>query len=285
MSRFTTRARELLSSAKKGDPIPRISNSVNAEGLWPASLEVEADKAASILRSFFCDGFIVPYRTLAVCEQQVSNQRSSSIQLASCNSFPVQIIRKCRGLAIFHVLRDGLGSPQASGSGVVVSRLADGTWSGPSTILVDHNPGLLSPDTDALDVVLVINSGMKSLSDSVVALQKCLDIAAGPIAQGGPGSTQASTWSYAKSKGERVEIDLSSLRFREAADENARFYGVEGVSGSEILSGQVKAPSGVSDHLSRTLHVMDNQSGSLSGLPKPGKCPGDRRIKAASSGT
>ena len=69
MSRFTTRAKELFSAAKAGDPIPRLDRCVDAESLWPTTLEIEADKAASILRSFFCDGFIVPYRRFAVLEQ------------------------------------------------------------------------------------------------------------------------------------------------------------------------------------------------------------------------
>jgi hypothetical protein len=71
------RALELIKTVKSGEPVLNLKRSVAAETLWPAALEKEADKAASILRSFFVDGFIVPYRTLGTCPQQV---RRRSVQ-------------------------------------------------------------------------------------------------------------------------------------------------------------------------------------------------------------
>jgi hypothetical protein len=71
MSQLKSRALELLKTVKTGEPILNLDRSVAAETLWPATLEKEADKAASILRSFFLDGFIVPYRTLGKCPQHV----------------------------------------------------------------------------------------------------------------------------------------------------------------------------------------------------------------------
>lgn len=69
MSAFKAKVSELFSAAKSGEP--RLDRSVTADSLWPASVEKESDKAAIILRSFFVDGFVVPYRTLATCSQQV----------------------------------------------------------------------------------------------------------------------------------------------------------------------------------------------------------------------
>jgi hypothetical protein len=71
MPQFKNRALELLKTVKSGEPILNLDRSVAAETLWPATLEKEVDKAASILRSFFLDGFIVPYRTLGKCPQHV----------------------------------------------------------------------------------------------------------------------------------------------------------------------------------------------------------------------
>lgn len=206
----------------------------------------------------------------------------------------LQIIRKCHGLAVFHLLRDGFHSAAASGSGILTTRLPDGKWSGSSAILIDNKASFPS-DVNVVDVVLVINDehGMNALLDSVVALQKYLTVAPGPIPRSGApqgqssttGSASSSAWAYVKSKGELVEMDLSSLVIREAAEENGRFYGVDGVSGREILSGQAKAPSGVADQLSSTVRTLDQQSSDLSGLPKPGKCPGDRRVRAPTGRT
>ncbi|WPH03537.1 SH3 domain-containing protein [Acrodontium crateriforme] len=271
MSRFTARAKELFSAVKTGDPIARLDRSVDAETLWPGTLEQAAEYAASILRSFFFDGFIVPYRTLGVCDQQ--------------------IIKKCHGLAVFHLLRDGLNSPTANGNGVLITRLPDGKWSGASAILIDNNTPFPS-GVDVMDVVLVINDkhAMDTLMDDTVAVSKCLTVAPGAIPQSetqtsqslhGP-PDQAQVWSYAKSKGELVEFDLGSIVIREEATQNETFYGIAGISRREILSGQVKTPS-IRNHLSSTVDQLDKQTGSLSGLPRPGRCPGDCRVKVASN--
>lgn len=71
MPQIKSRALELIKTIKSGEPVLNLSRSVAADTLWPAALEREADKAASILRSFFFDGFIVPYRTLGTCPQNV----------------------------------------------------------------------------------------------------------------------------------------------------------------------------------------------------------------------
>ena len=71
MPQIIGRALELIKTIKTGEPVLNLDRSVAAENLWPAALEKETDKAASILRSFFIDGFIVPYRTLGTCPHQV----------------------------------------------------------------------------------------------------------------------------------------------------------------------------------------------------------------------
>ena len=71
MPQIIGRALDLIKTIKTGDPVLNLDRSVAAENLWPATLEKETDKAASILRSFFIDGFIVPYRTLGTCPHQV----------------------------------------------------------------------------------------------------------------------------------------------------------------------------------------------------------------------
>jgi hypothetical protein len=71
MPQILSRALEAIKIVKTGEPILNLDRSIAAEALWPANLEQESDKAASILRSFFLDGFIVPYRTLGKCPQHV----------------------------------------------------------------------------------------------------------------------------------------------------------------------------------------------------------------------
>lgn len=54
---------------------------------------------------------------------------------------PEQVIRNAKGLAIFTTMRTGLWVSGAGGSGVLVARKADGTWSPPSGIML-HTAGL-----------------------------------------------------------------------------------------------------------------------------------------------
>jgi hypothetical protein len=79
ISHFKSRALDLIKTVKTGEPVLNLDRSVAAESLWPDALEKEADKAASILRSFFLDGFIVPYRTLGTCPQQVRRRHARGI--------------------------------------------------------------------------------------------------------------------------------------------------------------------------------------------------------------
>jgi lipid-binding SYLF domain-containing protein len=186
-----------------------------------------------------------------------------------------------------HVLRAGLHSPTASGSGVIVSRLPDRKWSGASAIVVDYD---LPQGVDVADIVIVINDqhGMDLISSPSAMLGKGLNVEPGPIPECDAYAAKQRkiprkkdvTLYYVKSKGHLTEMDLKPMIIREANAENERFYGVPGVSANEIMSGHTKTSSCASDHLYITLDAIDHQRQSLSGLPKSGKCPGDCRIKA-----
>jgi lipid-binding SYLF domain-containing protein len=186
-----------------------------------------------------------------------------------------------------HVLRAGLHSPAASGSGVLISRLPDRKWSGASAIIVDYD---LPESVDVADVVIVINDqhGMDLISSPSTMLGKWLTVEPGPLpvtdAYAAPQRSiprkKDVTLYYVKSKGHLAEMDLKLMIISEANAENERFYGVPSVSAKEILSGQTKTSSSASDQLYSTLDTIDHQRQSLSGLPKSGKCPGDCRVKA-----
>ncbi|KAF2721777.1 hypothetical protein K431DRAFT_312201 [Polychaeton citri CBS 116435] len=249
MSRLKAKALGLIDVVKSGEPVLNLDRSVYAETLWPACLEKEIDKAASILRSFFIDGFIVPYRTISMCPQNV--------------------VSGCYGLAVFHLLGENLRSPIASGSGIITTRLSDGKWSDASGILVDFD-STFPPGLDVLDVVLVLNdlNSAEALSGPNVNLGKSITIAPGPILRSEAVTNQpppeiphnVSVLLYAKGKAELVDLDPKGLSIREYTNGNEQFYGVAGISAREILSGRVKAPSGVSNSLSSTIQVLEEQT-------------------------
>ena len=202
------------------------------------------------------------------------------------------MIRNCRAIAVFHVLRASLHSPSASGSGIIISRLHAGQWSNASAIVVDLE---LPEDVDVADMVVVVNDqeDLDAISRQAQSPGKGLKIEPGPIPQSdayaarmrkAPGETTTNFF-YAKSEGQLRQLDLKHLVIRVPDGENERFYGVPGISVEEILSGQVKSPSGASAQLNSTLTALEQQNPSLSGLPKPGNCPGDPRIRAPTATT
>jgi lipid-binding SYLF domain-containing protein len=187
------------------------------------------------------------------------------------------VISNCRAVAVFHVLRAGLRSPAASGSGVFISRLHDKQWSGPAAIVVDVD---LPENVDVADIVVVINNkgDLDAVSRQSEMPGKGLDVESGPIPESDAYAARmrktpresTANFLYAKSKGHLLQLDLRHLVMRPADGQNEKFYGVPGVSVDEILSGQTKSPSDASTQLNSTLNALEQTNPSLSGLPKAG---------------
>lgn len=271
-SKTTAKVKKAASTIASGDPIARLTSTVEAQTLWPSSLEQESRQASLTLRGFFLDGFIVPYRTLAQC--------------------PGEVLRDCKGVAVFHILRAELQHPAAGGSGVVIAKKADGEWSSPSAISIrtDEAKGLVFPEgVDCLDVVCIINdfSGMKGFSDPHCRIGQDMTVAKGPMPTTGAGVSgfkmpaeegRPDVWVYAKGKGHAVDVRLDGVVVRERVEENARFYGAEGLVAKEILGGRVQSPAGDSSELLKTLEVIKSRGSDFGGLPH-GKSPGDCSVK------
>lgn len=178
-------------------------------------------------------------------------------------------------------------SPYASGSGVLVSWLDDRKWSGASAILADYD---LPDGIDVADIIVVINDevSLNALSHSSSVLGEDLAIKLGPISQSEASTTKPQAVSqrenislvYVKSKGQLLDIDAKDMMIRHASKENARFYNDLNVSAQEIISRQVRILDEALDHLHSTLGALGKLDTDLSGLPKPGKCPGDCRVRA-----
>jgi len=112
------------------------------------------------------------------------------------------------GLAIFQVLKAGFVFSGKAGSGIVIARLPDGSWSAPSCIATGGLGWGLQIGADITDFVIVLNSeeAVKAFSmGGNVTIGGNISAAAGPIGTGG--SVQASLahpapmFSYSKSKG------------------------------------------------------------------------------------
>jgi len=159
---------------------------------------------------------------------------------------PQKVIQNCVGLAIFTVMRTGLWVSGAGGSGVLIAKKADGTWSPPTGLLV-HTLGVgFAAGIDIYDCVLVINSreALAAFSKLRVSLGGEISVVAGPLGVGGNVESELlkdrkPVFSYMKSRGLYGGIQLDGTVIIERNDENARFY-KERLGISDILAGKVK---------------------------------------------
>lgn len=112
------------------------------------------------------------------------------------------------GLAVFQVIKAGFVFSGKAGSGLVISRLPDGSWSAPSCIATGGVGWGLQIGADITDFVIVLNSEDAVRAFSLggnVTIGGNISATAGPIGTGG--SVQATLahpspmFSYSKSKG------------------------------------------------------------------------------------
>ncbi|KAI9804431.1 MAG: hypothetical protein M1825_001330 [Sarcosagium campestre] len=258
---------------KLGPPVNRLSNKLGAEAFWPTTLDIESDKAARILRSFCKDGF---YQEEMLATRDGPKQKQKVVK-----KIPKQVIAQAKGLAIFTTMRTGLWVSGAGGSGVLVGRKPDGSWSPPSGIML-HTAGLgFLVGVDIYDCVVVINSqaALDAFSKVRCTLGGEVSAVAGPVGVGGVLETevhkrQAPIWTYLKSRGFYAGVQIDGTVVIERTDENERFYG-ERIGVGDILAGKVRHPPRSINSLLETIRAAQGDSNVDETLLAEGSAPGD----------
>ena len=161
---------------------------------------------------------------------------------------PQAVIQRAVGLAIFTTMRTGLWVSGAGGSGVLVARKEDGSWSEPSGILL-HTAGLgFLVGVDIYDCVLVINNrkALESFTKLRATLGGEISAVAGPVGAGGMlehdgkwKQLNRPVFTYLKSRGFYAGVQVDGTIIVERTDENKRFYHQE-ISATDILAGKVR---------------------------------------------
>lgn len=229
---------------KLGAPVNKLSNKLGSEAFWPTTLDKESDKAARILRSFCKDGFYVEdenHLSNGVIDADKPSGKQRVIK-----KIPTEVIKRAKGLAIFTTMRTGLWVSGAGGSGILVGRKEDGSWSPPSGILL-HTAGLgFMVGVDIYDCVVVINTekALEAFTKVRATLGGEISVVAGPVGIGGILETelhkrQAPVFNYMKSRGFYAGVQIDGTLIIERGDENERFYGQK-LSVAEILAGKVR---------------------------------------------
>lgn len=219
------------------------------------TLPGEADKAAKILEAFLAD----------------PDRPESAL-----NAIPKAVLQRARGLAIFQVLKAGFVFSGKVGSGLVIARLPDGSWSAPSCIATGGLGWGLQIGADVTDFVIVLNSEDAVRAFSLggnVTIGGNIAATAGPIGTGG--SVQATLahpapmFAYSKSKGLFAGVSLEGTALIERKDTNRDFYG-SAVPAKDILGGRVPPP----EVASRLYEIIEAAEGlDESGLPEEAYIP------------
>ncbi|PTD06633.1 LAS seventeen-binding protein 3 [Fusarium culmorum] len=261
---------------KLGAPVNRLSNRIGSEAFWPTTLDKESDKAARILRSFCKDGFYTEEDKPADGEQAGPKQKQRVLK-----KIPKKVIQNAVGLAIFTTMRTGLWVSGAGGSGVLVARNEeDGSWS-PHQAYCCTQPAW--------------DSWWEWTSTTVATLGGEISAVAGPVGAGGVLENDGKwkqanrpVFTYLKSRGFYAGVQVDGTVIIERTDENARFYGQEGIGVADILAGKVKPPP-ETKMLMETLKAAEGRTDvnrelmeELEGQPAPGDvevaAPGEDKV-------
>lgn len=161
---------------------------------------------------------------------------------------PRSILRRARGLAVLTVIKAGFIFSGKGGDGIVIARLDDDQWSGPSFVGTGGAGWGLQIGAQVTDFIFVLNNraAVRAFSrGGNVTLGADVSVAAGPVGrdlQAGVAPT-AAVYAYSRTRGlfAGVSLEGAVIATRKAA--NARYYG-RPVLAADILSGRITLPRG-----------------------------------------
>ncbi|ETI19291.1 hypothetical protein G647_09123 [Cladophialophora carrionii CBS 160.54] len=175
---------------------------------------------------------------------------------------PPSILANAKGLAVLTVFKAGFLGSGRLGSGVVVARLADGSWSAPSAIATAGGGFGGQIGFELTDFVFILNdyNAVRSFSQAAsVTLGGNVSIAAGPVGRNAEAAGAASlkgvagVFSYSKTKGLFAGVSLEGSVLIERRDANEKLYNGR-VTARQLLEGAVRPPP-AADPLMRVLNT------------------------------
>ncbi|GAB4849326.1 hypothetical protein Ancab_004129 [Ancistrocladus abbreviatus] len=199
---------------------------------WGQSMEYEIYKATNIIRGYSKVGALSPEK-----------------------SIPEAILRQAKGLAILTVAKVGAMVTYKIGTGLVVVRKKDGSWSAPSAVSsfgLGWGPQAGGEFTDFI-IVLRTNDAIKTFGGNVhFSFGAGISAAVGTVGRAveadiraGDGG-YAACYTYSCTKGAFVGCSLEGNVVTTRSKENSRFYGNPSLKASDILLGSLPGPPAAS---------------------------------------
>lgn len=165
---------------------------------------------------------------------------------------PKELLDVAKGVVFLTIAKCGFMFTARYGTGLVIAKLADGTWSAPSAITISGIGWGLQIGAELTDVMLILSSDaavQAFMSKAQVSVGAELGVSVGPVGRsvesdvtaGSKGAAHA--FSYAHSKGLFFGASLEATGLAARNDVNRVFYG-EKVKPSMLLSGEYPKPKG-----------------------------------------
>jgi SH3 domain-containing YSC84-like protein 1 len=210
------------------------------------NMETSVDEQSSALLvpqiNFFLENEI---KNATVMIQRMSSQKGEE-------RIPADMLEIAKGVAFLTVVKIGMMFTGKYGTGLVVSRLPDGSWSAPSAITVSGFGWGLQFGGEITDVMLVLatESAVEAFkSRGQMSIGAELGVSAGPygravesdITAGNKGAAHA--FSYAHSQGLFIGASLEACVIGQRRDVNRVFYG-QRVKAGDLLGGKHPRPRG-----------------------------------------
>ncbi|XP_022927459.1 uncharacterized protein LOC111434279 isoform X1 [Cucurbita moschata] len=195
---------------------------------WGQSMEHEIYKATNTIRAYNKVGCLKPEKLI-----------------------PDAILGRAKGLAIITAVKMGAVVTYNVGTGLVVARREDGSWSPPSAISsigMGWGAQIGGELTDFI-IVLRTSEAVNAFSGNMhLAVGAGVSAAVGVIGRTAEADIRAgdggfgSCYTYSSSKGAFVGCSLKGSIVTTRTQENARFYGNQSISATDILLGSLPRP-------------------------------------------
>ncbi|XP_023541863.1 uncharacterized protein LOC111801882 [Cucurbita pepo subsp. pepo] len=195
---------------------------------WGQSMEYEIYKATNTIRAYNKVGSLKPEKLI-----------------------PDAILGQAKGLAIITAVKVGAVVTYNVGTGLVVARREDGSWSPPSaisTIGMGWGAQIGGELTDFIIVLRTIDAVNAFSGHMHLAIGAGVSAAVGVIGRTAEADVRAgdggfgSCYTYSCSKGAFVGCSLKGSIVTTRTRENARFYGNQSITANDILLGSLPRP-------------------------------------------
>lgn len=169
---------------------------------------------------------------------------------AADRAIPVSFLQKAHGLAIMTIIKAGFLVTGQIGSGLVVAKLPDGSWSAPSAIGIGGLGGGFEIGGEIIQLMIILGSegAVRVFHKPQANVGAGLDLAVGPYGRSAVAAAAVSAsglnanYSYSHSKGLYAGISLQGSVIMPRNDLNRKFYGRD-LQPSEILMGHIATPN------------------------------------------